>query len=72
MKARSPVRTRPPPALVVAAPPRTLAELREALPADVKARISAGGSPAKSIGPLWDRSAIHSFYTMPKLANRET
>ena len=33
------VRARGAPALVVAAPPRTLADLREALPADVKARI---------------------------------
>jgi protein required for attachment to host cells len=33
------IRSRTVPALVIAAPPRTLADLRRALPADVKKRV---------------------------------
>ena len=48
------MRARDAPALVIAAPPRTLADLREALPADVKARIVLEINRDFTKEPVWE------------------
>jgi len=48
------VRARDVPALVIVAPPRALADLRTALPAEVKARVSAEINKDLTKIPVWE------------------
>ena len=48
------VRERQPPALIIAAPPRTLADLRKALHPDVKARVTCEINKDFTKQPVWE------------------